>query len=376
LSLSLKDIFQMKNTGDKLKVVGVLTHYKSSDGKARLAAVDWWRIKNPLTQLLKNGHEVTFVNKLVEGYEEGLSFEEAGKDFDIIYTSYLDDPKTYSYIRATCEAYGCRHIMDIDDNLLDIDEMNPARLRYHLESKPFKVAMKIIADVDILTVSTEHLKETYQMVRPNKPIVVLPNYIDPETYKYNEKKVPDNKEKIVIGYQGSATHFADIFKTPFIWALRKILLKYPNVYFACIGSFFEDFYRYLPKDKLMPLSGARHFPKWVKIWQSIPFDIGVAPLYPSAFNRSKSSIKYYEYSLRKIPGVYAFWEPYLKVVKEGRTGFFAREEEEWFAKLCWLIEDKKTRLRVANQAREHVLKNYTIQKHWKKWEKLFKEAKK
>jgi len=185
----------MKNTGDKLKIVGVLTHYKSADGKARLAAVDWWRIKNPLTQLKKHGHRVVFVNKLVEGYEEGLSFEEAGKDFDIIYTSYLDDPKTYAYIRATCDLYGCRHIMDVDDNLLDIDEMNPARLRYHPNSKPFQTAIRIISDVDILTVSTEHLKQTYQPLRPNKPIVVLPNFIDPETYVYNEKKVPDNGDK-------------------------------------------------------------------------------------------------------------------------------------------------------------------------------------
>jgi len=366
----------MKSIGDKLKIVGVLTHYKSADGKARLAAVDWWRIKNPLTQLKKHGHEVVFVNKLVEGYEEGLSFDEAGRDFDVIYTSYLDDPKTYAYIRATCELYGCRHIMDVDDNLLDIDEMNPARLRYHPDSKPFQVAMRIVSDVDILTVSTEHLKQTYQPLRPGKPIVVLPNLIDPEMYCYDEKKVPDNGKDIIILYQGSATHHADIFRTPFIWALRRVLKKYPNVKFACMGSFFDEFYKYLPEKQLMPLSGARHFPKWCKLWQSMPADIGVAPLYPSEFNRSKSSIKYYEYSLRKIPGVYAFWEPYLKVVKEGKTGFLAKDEEEWFEKLCWLVEDKKTRQKLANNAREHVLNNYTIQLHWKKWEGLFQEAKK
>jgi len=366
----------MKNTGDKLKIVGILTHYKSSDGKERLSAVDWWRIKNPLNQLKKHGHKVVFVNKLVEGYQEGLSFEKAGEDFDIIYSSYIDDPKTYAYIRATCEMNNCRHIIDVDDNLLDIDEMNPARLRYHPESKPFKIVMRTIADVDILTVSTEHLKKTYQPVRPGKPIIVLPNFIDPETYKYDEKKVPDNGDKVVILYEGSATHYGDIFKTSFIWALRRILLKYPNVHFACMGSFFDEFYRYLPKNKLMPLPGARHFPKWAKLWQSMPADIGVAPLYPSEFNRSKSSIKYYEYSLRKIPGVYAFWEPYLRVVKEGETGFLAKDEEEWFEKLCWLIEDKKLRRQIGNNAREDVLNNYTIQKHWKKWEKLFLEAKK
>jgi len=313
---------------------------------------------------------------LVEGYEEGLSFDDAGRDFDIIYTSYLDDPKTYAYIRATCDFYNCRHIMDVDDNLLDIDEMNPARLRYAPGSQPLQNALRIINDVDILTVSTPHLKNTYAPLRPGKPIVVLPNLIDPETYVYEKDKVPASKDEIIILYQGSATHYADIFKTPFIWALRRVMKKYPQVKFACMGSYFEEFEKYLPKDRLMPLSGARHFPKWTKLWQSMPADIGVAPLYPSAFNRSKSSIKYYEYSLRKIPGVYAFWEPYLSVVKEGKTGFLAKDEEEWVERLSWLIEDEKMRQKLANEARKQVLANYTIQSHWQKWEKVFKEAKK
>lgn len=365
----------MKNTGDKLKIVGILTHYQNPDGKARLAAVDWWRIKNPLTQLKKHGHDVVFVNKLVEGNEEGLSFEEAGQNFDIIYSSYIDDPKTYAYIKATCDLYGCRYIMDVDDNLLDINEMNPARLRYHPTSKPFKAVMRIIQDVDILTVSTPHLKQTYQPLRPGKPIFVMPNLIDPEMYVYQKDKVPDNGKDVVILYQGSATHYADIFGTPFIWALRRVMYKYPNVKFACMGTFFDEFNRYLPKDRLMLLRGARHFPKWTKLWRSMPADIGVAPLLPSAFNRSKSSIKYYEYGLRKISGVYSFWEPYLSVIKEGETGFLARTEEEWVAKLSWLIESKKLRREMGEKARKDVLGNYIIQKHWQKWEKLFQEAK-
>jgi len=360
----------MKNTGDKLRILGILTHF--GDKRKGMPAVDWWRVKNPLDQLKKHGHYVKYVKKEVIGNEEFLEFE--AKNYDIIFSSYLDDPKSYAYIRAACDAYGCRHIMDVDDNLLDIDEMNPARIHYHPQGKPFRTVITCIADVDILTVTTPHLKETYSQLRGGKPIVVLPNYIDPNVYKYEEKLVPDNGKEVVILYFGSATHHVDIMKTPFIWALRRVLKKYPFVKFACMGTMFEEFYNYLPKDQLKPLAGARHFPLWVGKWKRMPGDIGVAPLYPSAFNRSKSSIKYYEYSLRKIPGVYAFWEPYLRVVKEGKTGFLAQDEEEWVERLSLLIEDKKTRLRIAENARNDVLENYTIQDYWQEWEKLFLEA--
>jgi len=352
-----------------MKILAVLTHYKSPSGEKRLSSVDWWRVKNPLSQVSKNTDiDVKFVNKIVNKGDTEVEWNKAGKDNDIIYTSYMDTPKAYAYLRATCEANNAKHFMDLDDNLFEIPKTSPSYAHYKPGSPFLENAARIIKDVDYLSVSTPYLKEACKrFVGRRKETVVLPNYIDPEKYKYYPGKVKDNGKDIVIGYQGSSTHFDDIFKTGFIWGLRYVMNKYKNVKFAVIGCAMEEFYDYLPKDRVETLEGTRDHTQWIKLWQKLPFDIGDATLTRSNFNKGKSSIKYYEYALRKIPAVYAFTEPYIRVVQENRTGFLANDELEWGEKLSWLVENQILRRRMADKARKDVLKNYTIQSNWRKW---------
>jgi len=357
-----------------MRILGIRTHYQSSDGKKRLSAVDWWRVQNPLQQLAKHGHTVSFVDKVVdENQNETVVWENIGHNFDIIFTSYIDDPKQYAYLRALRRAYGTVHIMDLDDDILSIDEMNPARLRYAEGSKPYQTVVTTLRDVDYLTVTTPRLQEKYSLLRGGKSTVTLPNFIDPETYQ-PEKAKPKRHKGVVIGYQGSATHFSDIFKTGFIWAIRRIIKEFDNVRFAVCGTAFEELYLYLPKKKVIVISGDRDFIGWTKVWQKLPFDIGVAPLISTDFNRCKSSIKFYEYSLRKIPGVYSFTDSYLSVIKEGENGFLARDGEEWYEALKKLIVSKPLRDKMARKAYKDVMEKYTIQKHWQKWDNFFKRV--
>ncbi len=350
-----------------MKILGIQTHRMAPDGSERLSAVDWWRVGNPLNWIeKKTDHEVKFISKVTEPDKKpDIEWNKAGKDYDVIHTSYIDNPEAYAYMRATCDKNHAVHIMDLDDNILEVDQMNPAYLRYYPGGEPLKVAKTIIRDVDFLTVSTPYLKGVVSKIR-GKPTFVCPNAIDPNIYKYDPEKVPDNKN-LTIGYQGSATHYTDIFGTGFIWAMRRILEKYPDVAFAVAGSAYEELQKYLPKDQVILISGERDFWDWSNLWQELPFDIGVAPLAHTGFNRAKSSIKYYEYALRKIPAIYDFWDPYLKCVKENETGFLAKDELEWEEKLSWLIENETLRRKIADKARKDVLENYTMEKNYKPW---------
>lgn len=352
-----------------MRILAVLTHYKTPDGKERLSAVDWWRIKNPLTHVSKNTEiKVEFANKIVQGKDVTYEYEKAGKEYDIIYTSYMDTPKAYAYLRATTEMHGSKHFMDLDDNLFEIPNTSPSYAHYKPGSPFLENAARIIKDVDYLSVSTPYLEEVCKkFVNRKKKTTVLENYIDPEVYRYLPDKIKNNDPEVVIGYQGSATHFDDVFKTGFIWGLRNVMKKYKHVRFAVMGTAMEEFMDYLPKNRVDFMQGHRDHRKWIKLWQTLPFDIGVAPLTRSNFNRGKSSIKYYEYSMRKIPGVYAFADSYIKVVKENKTGFLASDELEWSEKLSWLVENEVLRRMMADKARQDVIDNYTIQKHWNKW---------
>lgn len=347
-----------------IKVLGVETHYRTPSGELRLSSVDWWRIINPLSNVAKKYPDikVDFIKKIVDENEsEEVKYTKIGQNYDIIYSSYIDTPKAYSWIKAACKLWDMKYVMDMDDNIFDIDSMNPASILYYEGSENLKNATIIIQDADNITCSTKHLANVISKHRTKKPIV-LPNYIDPTVYKYNPKKI-EKHDGIYIGYQGSSTHYTDFMNTGIMFALRRILSEYPNVKFYTIGMAFDDMKKYIPEDKFIIGHGERDHDKWVKKWQTLPIDIGLAPLINTSFNKSKSSIKYYEYGLREIPAVYSWVDPYIETVKEHKTGYLAQNETEWYEKIKLLIENPKFRQEVAQNAREDVLDKYTIQDH-------------
>ena len=352
----------------KIKILAVETHYLSPNGEERLSAVDWYRIINPLTQVAKSNKDISvdFIRKIVsEEQSVDEAYDDIGENYDILYTSYMDTPKSYAYIKAVCEKYGMKHIMDMDDNIFAVDDMNPAYIKYHPGSEPLRNALIIIDDVTYMSCSTNHLANLCESYRKGRRPEVLPNFIDPKVYKYDKSKIPDNGDDIVIGYQGSSTHYTDFFKTDVMYAIRRIMLEFDNVKFYTIGMVFDDLYNYFDKDRLIFGVGDRDHRGWRKKWQALPIDIGIAPLVNTSFNRAKSSIKYYEYALREIPAVYSWVEPYINVVKEHDTGYLAQNENEWYEKLKILVQDEKGRKAMARRARKDVMDNYTIQKNYK-----------
>ena len=343
-----------------MNILGIQTHYASPEGE-RLSAVDWWRIVNPLTQIKKNTDaNVDFITKVVEeGKDPDIEWEKLGK-YDVVYSSYIDNPKSYAYIKAIQQKYGTKFVMDLDDDVYDVDEYNPARIKYFDESKQLETLTTIIKDIKNMTVSTPHLAKSVYKNTGTLPYVV-PNYIDPEVYHYEDRV--DKHSGIYIGYQGSSTHMSDLFKTNVLYALRRLTDEY-DIKVVFVGCLIDEIKDILP-DAIF-ISGERDHVRWRDLWNRMPIDIGIAPLIDTSFNRSKSSIKYFEYSLRKIPAVYSWVEPYLEVVRENRTGYLAQSEVEWYEKLKRLIESPKLREKMAENARQDVLDHYTIQDNWER----------
>jgi glycosyltransferase involved in cell wall biosynthesis len=58
-------------------------------------------------------------------------------------------------------------------------------------------------------------------------------------------------------------------------------------------------------------------------------------------------------------------------VKHGKTGFIAKNTEEWIKYLSELIEDESLRKEIGKNAREEVDKNWNLDNHWRDWEKVY-----
>lgn len=350
-----------------INVLAAEVHYLGTDGKERLSAVDWWRLHNPLLEAAKHSDDihVDTIKRIIEDetqVEKG--WDKIGKKYDILWTSYLDTPKAYAWIKATCLKHGMKHVIDMDDNLFEVDEMNPAFVRYHPGSEMLKNAEIIVSDVDYMSASTPHMREVLKRYRGNKPTFLMPNYINKDVYKLDESKKRTHGDEIWIGYQGSSTHYSDLFDTGVLMAIRKLMLENPKVHFYAVGMIVDDYKRYIPEDRLHMEGGVRDHRDWRNLWNEMPIDIGIAPLTNTSFNRAKSSIKYYEYGLRKIPAVFSFVEPYLRVVTEHETGYLAQNTRDWYEKLKILVDDEEKRREMGEKAREDVIENFSIHGKW------------
>lgn len=354
----------------RYKICGLETHSKSD---TNTSAVDWWRVVNPLSHLNPEKFDVTIKKKIIDEKDIIGSWRKLGKNFDLLFSSYIDTPKPYAYLRAVMEKSGLKHIMDLDDNLYNIDEFNPVELYYKNNEGLKDIQRIIINDCENLTVTTKYLKNLSEEYGRTKPTYVLPNYIDLDLYKFDftKKKKPDKKINIV--YQGSTTHYTDIVKSGIVEASKMINEKYgKRVKFVFIGMIPEEIEDVLPNGRCDYIDGKSDFFEWVDLWKEKMgnMDIAIAPLNHSGFNYGKSEIKFYEASACKLPFIGSNTPNYQRVVRSGVNGFTVRNEPiEWFNHLCALIENPDLRREFGEQAYKDV-QDKTIQKHIGEYEEV------
>ncbi|NCD17235.1 MAG: glycosyltransferase family 1 protein, partial [Actinobacteria bacterium] len=240
-------------------------------------------------------------------------------------------------------------IVDIDDNIWNTPIGNATFTDGKLQAQKIVALTESVKSADYVTVSTEPLKEMLSPVNDN--VVVLPNFINPEEWKFERKK----HDKLRIGWVWSPTHFPDmqIIQKP----LEKILKKYPveMVMFGTEKNVFSF--------DTTNIKGVK-YTEYPKAFMEEGIDISIAPLSDNDFNKAKSNIKWLESSLAGACFVGSRVYPYQKSVKQGKTGFLCNKEASWVNTLSKLIENPSLIQEVAKNAKEQVIKNYSSNKEW------------
>ena len=100
----------------------------------------------------------------------------------------------------------------------------------------------------------------------------------------------------------------------------------------------------------LSISGTLSYPGFVNwLVQQPAWDIGIAPLADTAFNRSKSAIKVMDYSALGLPVVASDVAAYRGGIAGGLL--VANTETAWFDALSRLVRDPALRRRMAEEAR-------------------------
>jgi processive 1,2-diacylglycerol beta-glucosyltransferase len=262
-------------------------------------------------------------------------------------------------------------IYTIDDNLLDLKPEEPNRYQFTTEQL---MAVRYFArEADGIIVSTDCLKD--RLNRFNNNIIVVPNALDERLVGdrlERPKSGTVNNGRKMIGYMGTYTHDADLMMI--LQALRQTLGKHlDSVELQLIGGIADptimQAFNGLPI-KVLNIGKNGEYPDFMR-WmaQSVQWDLAIAPLEDNIFTRCKSDIKFLDYSILGIPGIYSRVTPYEKTVRHLETGYLASNNpeawEEAFESL--LADDDTLRQKLATQAEEYVLSTRTLKHCAQNW---------
>lgn len=252
---------------------------------------------------------------------------------------------------------GIKLLLDIDDWIFGIPESSPA-YEYYMHPVIRNNMMLMMNFATGIITTNNYLAN---LLKPyNKTIYVFPNYLDFDLwneflkYKYNQKK--DNLN-IIIGWHGSDTHKDDL--TLQAESIIKILKEFDNVYFKCVGYDVRRIKEFREvSDKIIFENGTYPTRFGNLLWN---FDIGIAPLTDCDFNRSKSPVKYLEYSALKIPCIASPVRPYADEI----GNYLSRGvlSTDFYFDLKQLILSKNLRKTIGMNAYDYVRENYNINNH-------------
>jgi len=322
----------------------------------------WYRIRQPLGELVNHGHETSCVLSRSDVTADGA---------DIVVGQFIGGQVTRQKVAALLDhgvspvvvahhwwrnlARECRLVYELDDDPFEIEPHNPV---YYFYSHPGSrdSITHCLQVADLVTVSTPVLAERMSKINPN--VVVLQNRVDESMLKMQRPK----RDRLTIGWAGGGSHRDDIASCAY--GLRKTMDHHKDVDVHFIGADFTSLIR-------RPV----RFTPWclttTDYYKLIDFDIGIAPLVPTVFAETKSHIKALEYSALGIPVIASDTAPYRDFVIDGVTGFLVRREHEWATRLRELINDEAMREEMGAKARE-LASQWTIQTGWSEWADAYK----
>lgn len=243
-------------------------------------------------------------------------------------------------------------IYGLDDNLLDLHRDRPW-LDTGAETR--KVIRYFLRQADRAVVSTQYLAERVASLAGD--VCVIPNALDERLFG-EPKCLERGKDGTgVIGYMGTHSHLDDLMLV--LEPLRKFLR-------ATGGRWEFQLVGISPDDRILrAFDGLRfkvlnagdsytyeRFIPWAR--ENLRWDIGIAPLVDSLFTRAKSDIKYLDYALLGIPGIYSALEPY-KNVPNGICGLLAENRgEAWMLALQKMSAESVYRESIRTESVSHV----------------------
>jgi glycosyltransferase involved in cell wall biosynthesis len=272
------------------------------------------------------------------------------------------DPR-YEWLPNYLRERDIKYIFYLDDNFWQIQGDTELARHYQSESV-ISTLDEFLSCATLVIVNSESLHEFIKARFPSSVCRLLKPPFDTRIVKSCLDLDDSNwvSEKLTIGYAGGYKHeeFQLIEQV-----IRSLHMSHPKLRFEFIGGCSNELKR-LPAVSWFP--GVTDYEAFIEFKVSRKWSIGLAPLWASSFNTSKTNNKYREYGGCGIPGIYSNIPPYQQCIRNGENGILVENTvEAWVAAIRALIESSELRVKIRKNAFHDVDANYSHQEIAPAW---------
>ncbi|HEX5146478.1 MAG TPA: hypothetical protein VFV85_05610 [Conexibacter sp.] len=316
-----------------------------------------YRALLPMQELARRGHRVE-----APGYEAfGASLSGSGRPpWDAIHIQQMYDADAREMM-TRARRTGMAVVWDTDDDVSAVTRGSEAwhrlggrrQIRRH-----FKEAVAAARAATLLTTTNEHLAQVYRD-EGVEHAVAIENYLASHALRHPRKR----HKGVVIGITAAGEHEPDLRSMRFEAMLDTLLDRHEGVRVVAIGA------------ELRMRSHRYRYVRTVEFAQLIPaeseFDVALAPLCDTAFNRARSNVKLKEYGAAGAMWLASPVGPYAGMGEE--QGGLLVGDDAWLPTLEALLVDPDRRRALAARARRWA-EGQTIRAGAVHWQAAFRDA--
>jgi glycosyltransferase involved in cell wall biosynthesis len=198
-------------------------------------------------------------------------------------------------------------------------------------------------------VSTRPLAATLATLQDN--VRVVENGLDERLWAALPRATPPRQGPLRILFMGTATHDADFaIVEPALAEIKTVFGEHVSVDLLGVSSR-SDLPDWVHRVG-MPVNATYSYPGFVNWITERHWDIGIAPLADTAFNRCKSSLKVLDYAAMGLPVLASDRDVYRGTLADGPGGWLLPDDAgAWFVAVARLLRDAALRRRLAEGAR-------------------------
>lgn len=305
---------------------------------------------------------------------QGPNFNLIG-GYDICVVQRCCTEPQFNFIHMV-RSLGIKLVYDIDDDVFDLPEYNPAHKALMAQRDGFLACMR---SVDVISVSTKTLAKVVRKnvrapfnVHTGKeiPILVAENRIDTRMFV---SPIPrTGSGPVLIGWAGSSSHIGDLALVQGA-LLDAATIPEVKIQFRGCELAKDDPLAVLPNYEFKYWTPVAQYGGRMPLWD---WDIALAPVTDHPFNASKSCLKMVEAGYCGIPCLASYVRPYEEFCQYDNAlqWLLCASPSSWQRKLRELVHDSARRLDLGIRMRKVVEEHYSLDKPHEGWEAVFQAA--